>query len=648
MKSKLLTLGAVVSAMVVALLLGANAQQPDPAKKQQPDAGVGKDNIFVPIPFEPEEKSFTLPKLADKQLESLSEKDVTVRFVSGPGIARPRLLPVYLLKTVSADPQKIGPNGQPVSPQVVVAVFDVFQHPAAERALAEVFKTEPKLANHVKVMPEGRRVGAVLSVVEPGQPTVVLGRVEFTRAIGTTEHTLRFPIDSTHACLLAAKDARQFRVEFEESYLGDFQDDDLRITVTNTREAVQRLRTTITRTAPDGKIAFVRFGGGANQETGLNRYLQSQTLFDMRYNAARVPNRELLDRFFNTVVPVAFEKVKDKKFGEGDDEKVLTYIFSNGMTVQGTVAEFKKIDDKARYEMRRNAEDRRTWNRVADSLRKGSGGGGINVVGLFSIGGSGSSESRDINTDIGSDEAKRFSEDIADLFQSVEGKVPVLALDVDQLVKAETAAAEVVQAGLGQFRRGRRTIVHPVSFETLHRAGKLPAFKTDLDKQVESFESRVPLGAMLPYFGTEPPSGFVWADGQSVWPTAEWVPDHLRGKKVPDMRQHLLGGAVQQSDVGVVWNAGKIPQQTVSLQEREELIPPTQAFPRQNLMAMVNADMVGAAGADQNVVNGRTMVRIPIKRYGGGNGAVTVPKTELKSADTNPRHVMCRWIIRVR
>jgi hypothetical protein len=159
-------------------------------------------------------------------------------------------------------------------------------------------------------------------------------------------------------------------------------------------------------------------------------------------------------------------------------------------------------------------------------------------------------------------------------------------------------------------------------------------------------ETRVPLGAMLPHFGAELPSGFVWADGQSDWPKADWVPKHLREKKVPDMRQHLLGGAPQPSDVGVVWNKGMIPEQPVNLKPKDGLVPPGR-FPTQNVMAMVNSKTLGEDGAEEIVENGRTWVRIPAKYYGDDGANITVPKTELNSAEKNPRHVMCRWIIRI-
>jgi hypothetical protein len=66
----------------------------------------------------------------------------------------------------------------------------------------------------------------------------------------------------------------------------------------------------------------------------------------------------------------------------------------------------------------------------------------------------------------------------------------------------------------------------------------------DLKKQ--SALDRVPLGAMLPYFGggDTPPKGYVFADGVATWPDADWVPAHLRPDKagrrvkVPDMRQY--------------------------------------------------------------------------------------------------------------
>jgi len=85
------------------------------------------------------------------------------------------------------------------------------------------------------------------------------------------------------------------------------------------------------------------------------------------------------------------------------------------------------------------------------------------------------------------------------------------------------------------------------------------AQKDAAKKQIdEELYVGIRLGMMVPYFGKELPPGFVWADGKSKWPDSKWVPDHLRGKNVPDMSERVAGGAKNRSEVGEMYAGGKV------------------------------------------------------------------------------------------
>lgn len=80
-----------------------------------------------------------------------------------------------------------------------------------------------------------------------------------------------------------------------------------------------------------------------------------------------------------------------------------------------------------------------------------------------------------------------------------------------------------------------------------------------LDKIVtQAAVDRVPLGAMIPYFGTELPKGYAWADGKSTWPREPWVPEHLRGQAVPNMSEQLVGGTNSENEVGAPHAGGSV------------------------------------------------------------------------------------------
>ena len=61
----------------------------------------------------------------------------------------------------------------------------------------------------------------------------------------------------------------------------------------------------------------------------------------------------------------------------------------------------------------------------------------------------------------------------------------------------------------------------------------------------------VPLGVAVPSFSANLPKGYVLADGQANWPNADWVPVHLRGKKVPDLDGRFLRGVSDVHEIGV-------------------------------------------------------------------------------------------------
>lgn len=63
--------------------------------------------------------------------------------------------------------------------------------------------------------------------------------------------------------------------------------------------------------------------------------------------------------------------------------------------------------------------------------------------------------------------------------------------------------------------------------------------------------SGVPKGVPMFSLRADIPKGWVALDGLTNWPNENWVPSHLRGKPVPDMRGAFARGAVGEEKVGV-------------------------------------------------------------------------------------------------
>lgn len=167
--------------------------------------------------------------------------------------------------------------------------------------------------------------------------------------------------------------------------------------------------------------------------------------------------------------------------------------------------------------------------------------------------------------------------------------------------------------------------------------------------RVEALEkAAVSRGMLIPYFGKDLPDGYIWADGTKNWPDEDWVPQQLWGQPVPDMRQQLIGGSPSEKEVGLVWAKGHTKNRQIQIYRDMVKVKPNPAFPRQNLMAAVSRDQ---GGKDETFGEPRinlTFARIAVAAYGDANGNVEIPALPLDSAETNPRHVMCRWIIRVK
>jgi hypothetical protein len=192
---------------------------------------------------------------------------------------------------------------------------------------------------------------------------------------------------------------------------------------------------------------------------------------------------------------------------------------------------------------------------------------------------------------------------------------------------------------------------------------KVAALQTEMEQR-EIDE----LGTMKPWFSTKLPKGWVWADGVATFPNADWVPMHLRGAKVPNMQEYLVGGAKDEHDVGGIYDKGKltVPEFTI---KGESFTLPAQREGRLRI----------AAGAGRHPFNKGGMVVVIREPHGDnqdgkrgffwdgwgasyeiceaqyeafnpeqnlrGSKKINEQPLSLNTAGSNPRHVMCRWII---
>lgn len=180
-------------------------------------------------------------------------------------------------------------------------------------------------------------------------------------------------------------------------------------------------------------------------------------------------------------------------------------------------------------------------------------------------------------------------------------------------------------------------------------------------------------GMMLPYFGAgqEPPAGYVWADGKAQWPDADWVPSHLRGHQVPAMHGHLLGSAMEATDLGSAWTNGTIAV-TGKVEGGDLKLPATQPGESPGSFWALNTGPGWLVGTGLVQIFERIVLSNNVPQLLGAKGRAAVVQVDfpppavftsdriqgtanlregvgrLNTSESLPPHIRCRWIIRMR
>jgi hypothetical protein len=471
--------------------LGTLAKADPSAKNQSPDP--------PPRDFVPSHSTVLAVPIKFKQMKDdlswLSGREATVRVITT--IAPVGILPVYVVKEASLKPAAFDDTGKLLTPPSVrIEVVDLMASKAGfDAVVAELTATDPKFARVVVLPPERGEVRADLQVEFNGKkPT--LGSTRFSRSSGGISHRLDFPIQSPQLfrnVALAERRLNEFRVQFAEDYAGYFQKNDLEVTTTFVSQAITLFKNQVTRgNPPDQPVVFVRFGGAVNQSLQIRQLLVAMSETNIRMAKDAVLPDTLVNVVLNKALDAANLKLADdRKLTSADNDKLLTFVLGNGMSLQATLGKFKTIKEEDRKQMERNMSRMESWDKSREDLTKIGVKVEASAFELFSGGMEINTERHRKTNNIGSDEREDFSKDVIELFRTVEGELPVVALDVKQLTNAENAKVDVSKVVFGSFVLGRRSLTHDVSLQGVSRDSKLSAFKTDLDKRVERLEAMI-------------------------------------------------------------------------------------------------------------------------------------------------------------
>jgi hypothetical protein len=200
---------------------------------------------------------------------------------------------------------------------------------------------------------------------------------------------------------------------------------------------------------------------------------------------------------------------------------------------------------------------------------------------------------------------------------------------------------------------------------------EIAALKAQADTLKERYDKLdiVPIGAMVPFFAEKLPKGYVWADGKSNFPDAAWVPVHLRGTKIPDMAGQLVGGTNDEANIGLVYDKGLLKVPGVTIRGSSFQLPATKsevtqiaagqgshkeggfvAVPTRNDNYPPNkGGIFWGSGFGVQKIDGAPATYNSFKNSEPLAGGQEIPAVQLRlnTPETNPRHIMCRWIIRV-
>lgn len=234
-------------------------------------------------------------------------------------------------------------------------------------------------------------------------------------------------------------------------------------------------------------------------------------------------------------------------------------------------------------------------------------------------------------------------------------------------------------------------------FQTIYLAvGRNDSFEEDsgvnssftvdnLSKLIESNNifvsphASVPKGVPMLSFRADIPKGWVALDGSTSWPEENWVPEHLRGQPVPDMRGSFARGLKDGELIGHINSGGEIVIPKSEIKGSEYSLDGKRqvgalnalgeidgAFERNNTfgneVTFVEVGVVKVLGFGErksfefenskpNKNTQSNLTSIPVDVFNGNiSGKFEIPeyKYDLSVPNNQPTHAIGQWIIRIK
>jgi hypothetical protein len=311
------------------------------------------------------------------------------------------------------------------------------------------------------VEPIGDEIVVRLYAKVNGVP-VTLGAGRLTREVGRVEHDLEFDLSADGAAVLEQVGEKNLGLAFEESYYGRYVRSDLTATLSCTTETQAAFRNVLSKGSGGKENAvLVAFGGTVSQELALRQFLRQAVSIKVQTRLGAKVDPALLDR----VVGKLFDaQAKEAEARTLQDRDYVTFLFSNGVRVSGVVGEFKKLGTEGRKEMKRRIENESTWDVIRDEERELKLKGEGSFLGI-SAGAEGHVRKKDYERFGGSNKTVSVAEDMECLSKALEGTLPVVALNADQIQSLASVSEKDIRVAIETFTDGEKTLTHRVSLQ---------------------------------------------------------------------------------------------------------------------------------------------------------------------------------------
>jgi hypothetical protein len=487
---------ATVAVLVVLLTMGMSSSpsvahaQPKPDPKTEDEAELLPGSLpIAALPIE----------LAEAP--GLPRRSVTVLYA--PATTKYFLFPTFTIAEVNL----VSPDGGNPSPlfrkqdkedradtkgvtdgRVEVTVIDLLRSKQWTDRLTTQLSAAPALTGKTLAYPdvtEALDVALVFTDRNKGGQRRVIGTSRLTRALGQDRHDLGFRVSPDDLNAIHGTRPSDLGIETMGAYKCEFVETQFRATLDYTSgqatKLVNRLKTAPGKQTP---TLLVAAGGSGGQESSIADVLSEASAIVIETPIARTKEIDpaLVKSVFDSLLTRLNTAVKLQDQAKGT---VVSFLLSNQLRFTSALGQVEEASHEA--EKLNEAKFKSLYEQLSKEAESGEAGGGLNVLDIVSIGGHGSSQS--MSEGQLKQLHEQFNKDLSRVREMVKGDIPtVTAMNIGQVQSALLWKNIEDKVEFRDFRRGTKTLVMRLSFQTLDGAPPLADYLAKLKQLQEGLE----------------------------------------------------------------------------------------------------------------------------------------------------------------